>query len=284
MTIPPSSSIRPPLKKFLADRTWPLAVIAHRGAWHGAPENSLASVELAIRNGYDFVEIDVQTTADGGLICLHDDTLERMTGRSGQVARSRTADLADLRLKDGAGGDGAAFSSHAPAFLEDLLSVSAGNIYVDIDVKHLRDMDAVGHILRDHPYRSHLNLKMLVQDEQDLRRIDALEASAGVLVKPILRLSPRTLPACLELLRQRPTPLVETLFDDWDCFVPFAKAARLCGTDMFLNTLDAVPSADVTDTLSVKDPDRGWGRLVAHGVRLVQTDRPQALKAYASTL
>ena len=61
----------PPVKKTL--------LIAHRGASGYAPEHTLAAYELAIKQGADFVEQDVQFTKDGMLVCLHDPDLERTT-------------------------------------------------------------------------------------------------------------------------------------------------------------------------------------------------------------
>ena len=52
-------------------------VIAHRGASGYAPEHTMAAYELALSQGADFIEPDLQTTLDGALICLHDLTLER---------------------------------------------------------------------------------------------------------------------------------------------------------------------------------------------------------------
>ena len=54
-------------------------LIAHRGASGYAPEHTLAAYELAIKQGADFVEQDLQLTKDGVLICLHDPDLDRTT-------------------------------------------------------------------------------------------------------------------------------------------------------------------------------------------------------------
>jgi len=282
MTSPAAPGARPPLKDFLADPSWSLAVVAHRGAWHGAPENSIASVELAIRNGYDFVEIDVQATADGALVCLHDDTLERMTGQPGTVAALPAAEITSLYLKQGAGGADAPLTASHPALLSDLLNVSADKIYVDVDVKHLRDLQAVADHVSQHRWRSHINLKTLVSSERDLQLVDTLEQKTGVLVKPVVQVTAESLGTYLGLLKQRPTPLVEGLFDSFSSFDLYARAARPAGTDIFLNTLDEVPSAEVTDSDSMQNPDEGWGRLVRHGARLLQTDKPNALKAFGA--
>lgn len=54
-------------------------LIAHRGASSYAPEHTLAAYELAIEQGADFIEPDLQITRDGHLIALHDETLDRTT-------------------------------------------------------------------------------------------------------------------------------------------------------------------------------------------------------------
>jgi glycerophosphoryl diester phosphodiesterase len=54
-------------------------LIAHRGASAYAPEHTLESYRLAIKQGADFVEQDLQITRDNQLVCLHDLTLERTT-------------------------------------------------------------------------------------------------------------------------------------------------------------------------------------------------------------
>lgn len=66
----PGSKAAPPAGKVL---------IAHRGASAYAPEHTLEAYRLAIAQGADYVEQDLQITKDGVLVCLHDLTLERTT-------------------------------------------------------------------------------------------------------------------------------------------------------------------------------------------------------------
>ncbi|MGI8734067.1 MAG: glycerophosphodiester phosphodiesterase family protein [Pyrinomonadaceae bacterium] len=54
-------------------------LVAHRGASSYAPEHTIESYQLALKQGADFVEQDLQVTRDKQLICLHDLTLERTT-------------------------------------------------------------------------------------------------------------------------------------------------------------------------------------------------------------
>ena len=70
--------------------------VAHRGDWMGGRENTLPAVGAAVRAGADVVEIDVKTTADGEVVVLHDDTLERLWGDPRSITDCRDADLASL--------------------------------------------------------------------------------------------------------------------------------------------------------------------------------------------
>uniref|UniRef100_A0A8C9F3R7 GP-PDE domain-containing protein n=2 Tax=Pavo cristatus TaxID=9049 RepID=A0A8C9F3R7_PAVCR len=61
------------------------ARIAHRGGAHDAPENTLAAVRQAAENGATGVELDLEFTADGVPILMHDETVERTTDGSGRL-------------------------------------------------------------------------------------------------------------------------------------------------------------------------------------------------------
>ncbi|XP_019397323.1 PREDICTED: glycerophosphodiester phosphodiesterase 1 [Crocodylus porosus] len=61
------------------------ARIAHRGGSHDAPENTLAAIRQAAENGATGVELDLEFTADGVPILMHDDTVERTTNGSGSL-------------------------------------------------------------------------------------------------------------------------------------------------------------------------------------------------------
>src|SRR6266536_1759268 len=66
-------------EKSKVSTTAPKILVAHRGASAYAPEHTLDSYQLALKQGADFVEQDLQITRDGILVCLHDLTLERTT-------------------------------------------------------------------------------------------------------------------------------------------------------------------------------------------------------------
>jgi glycerophosphoryl diester phosphodiesterase len=61
-------------------------VVAHRGAASIAPENTMEAYKLAVEAGADAIELDVHLTADGQLVVIHDESLDRTTDRSGSIA------------------------------------------------------------------------------------------------------------------------------------------------------------------------------------------------------
>ena len=70
--------------------------IAHRGASAHAPENTLAAFREAARLGADMVEFDVQMSADGAAVVIHDATLDRFPGHTGEVQHKTLAALKDI--------------------------------------------------------------------------------------------------------------------------------------------------------------------------------------------
>ena len=79
------------------DHPRPLA-FAHRGGAAHAPENSWRAFEHAVGLGYEYLETDVQATADGVLIAFHDRTLDRVTGQPGRVCRLTLKEIAGARI------------------------------------------------------------------------------------------------------------------------------------------------------------------------------------------
>jgi glycerophosphoryl diester phosphodiesterase len=59
--------------------------IGHRGAAGEAPENTIASFQLAIEQGCTALELDIHVSADGEIIVCHDATIDRTTDRRGAI-------------------------------------------------------------------------------------------------------------------------------------------------------------------------------------------------------
>ncbi|MEU6073649.1 glycerophosphodiester phosphodiesterase family protein [Micromonospora sp. NPDC047074] len=118
----------------------PRMTYAHRGSSGMAPENTAAAVELAIAEGADYVETDVQLSADGELVIIHDVTLARTTD-----ARLAFADrapwnvhdftLAELKKLDAGGWYDDAFSGQHILTLDDLLDLLGGRVGLNLELK-----------------------------------------------------------------------------------------------------------------------------------------------------
>lgn len=97
-----STILAPPLVAEDRVETRPL-IVAHRGASHDAPENTLAAFQLAWKQDADLIEGDFYLSADGHIVCIHDDTTKRTAGVELDVAKSTLAELRQLdvgRWKD----------------------------------------------------------------------------------------------------------------------------------------------------------------------------------------
>lgn len=71
-------------------------VVAHRGGAGLWPENTLFAFESALAIGADWLELDVHLSADGTLVVIHDETVERTTHGQGEVSALKRVDLQAL--------------------------------------------------------------------------------------------------------------------------------------------------------------------------------------------
>jgi glycerophosphoryl diester phosphodiesterase len=111
-------------------------VIAHRGASAYAPENTMPAFELAVRQGADMLELDVQRSADGVLAVFHDDTTERWDGRKRLATDCTWAELLALDI----GGAKVAALAEVCAFARDRgvrLNVEIKGLGIGADVARM---------------------------------------------------------------------------------------------------------------------------------------------------
>ena len=119
-----------------------VVVIAHRGAAAVAPENTLASVAMALEQGADIVEIDVQETADGEVVVIHDADLMRV---GGDPMRVWEATIDEIRAVDVGSWFGPAFAGQRVATLEEVLLACRGRAMVDIELKFYGHDELLAH-------------------------------------------------------------------------------------------------------------------------------------------
>lgn len=76
-------------------------IIAHRGASADAPENTMQAFQLAVAQGAAGFEFDVQLSADGQPVIIHDQRVDRVTNGRGVVSDMTVAELQTLQVEGG---------------------------------------------------------------------------------------------------------------------------------------------------------------------------------------
>ncbi|WP_309380724.1 glycerophosphodiester phosphodiesterase family protein [Cerasicoccus frondis] len=106
-------------------------VVAHRGASHDAPENTLAAFNLAWEQGADAIEADFRLTMDGRLICIHDESTSDV---SNEIRNVDETEWARLREMDVGSWKGKRFANERmPSLAEVLATVPAGKLaYIEL--------------------------------------------------------------------------------------------------------------------------------------------------------
>jgi glycerophosphoryl diester phosphodiesterase len=84
------------LENIGATRT--VEIIAHRGASGSRPENTLAAINQAVDDRADWIEIDVQETADGEVVVAHDSDFMKLANVDLKVWGATMIDLADIDI------------------------------------------------------------------------------------------------------------------------------------------------------------------------------------------
>lgn len=108
------------------------AIIAHRGASAYAPENTMAAFELAVRQGADAIELDVDLCQDNHLVVIHDRTVDRTTNGTGMVGNLPKAALQDL---DAGSFFDVAFKGERIPGLEEVLETIGKLSVINIELK-----------------------------------------------------------------------------------------------------------------------------------------------------
>lgn len=110
----------------------PRAVLAHRGDSLRCPENTLPALQAAIDAQAPMAEVDLSLSADGRLLLLHDETLDRTTDARGPVGGR---DWAQLERLDAGAWFAPAFAGTRLPGLEEALDLARGRIALNLEIK-----------------------------------------------------------------------------------------------------------------------------------------------------
>ncbi len=110
----------------------PPMIVAHRGASHDAPENTMASARLGWAQGAEAVEVDVYLTSDQRMVVMHDKDTQRTAGVSYKVPQT---DSKTLRSLDVGLWKGTEFRGEKIPFLEEVVEAIPQGRQLFIEIK-----------------------------------------------------------------------------------------------------------------------------------------------------
>ena len=264
-----------------------VVVIAHRSDWRHYPENSLAAMEGAIAMGVDMVEIDVQRTADGVLVCCHDSSVDRTTTGKGKI-KELTADyISTLKLKteQGITDYGVPTLAEALELCKDrvLINIDKGYNYYDQILQMLVERDMVEQVL----IKSSNNAAVIAEKFAPYSR--------NMLYMPVINYKAKSWEkhsAIFESYISSPLPVVAyeicwdgTLKGERKIFNRVLKS----GARLWVNTLwDSLCGGEKDgfedDRALNGNEGKIYGKLLDLGVTMIQTDRPQLVLDYLDSI
>ena len=109
-------------------------IIAHRGASHDAPENTLSSFKLGYEQGADADELDIYLSKDGKIVVIHDGNTARISGVTNKVETQTAAELRELEAGQWGPWRGKSFSEKIP-LLEEVLPIIPNGRRLFIEIK-----------------------------------------------------------------------------------------------------------------------------------------------------
>ncbi|NDV79421.1 glycerophosphodiester phosphodiesterase family protein [Dysgonomonas sp. 511] len=251
-------------------------VVAHRGDWRFAPENSLAAIDNAIKMGVDIVEIDVQRTKDGHIILMHDKALDRTTTGKGLVAEWTLDSIRTLKLKNGC----AIKTKEIIPTLEEALLHAKGKIMLNLD-KADRFFDEIYELMEKTGTTKQIIMKggKTPQEVKD-KFGKYLE---NVIYMPVVNLDKEDAGGQISMFVEDFNPAAfELVYADDSNPLPKEMAEYLNGKALiWYNTLWNTLCGGHDDDMALEDRDKAYGYLIdTLGARIIQTDRPAYLIEY----
>jgi glycerophosphoryl diester phosphodiesterase len=161
----------------------PVLITAHRGHARAAPENTLSAMRKAMESRADFAELDVQRTADGVVVLLHDRDLKRVAGDSRRVEDLTFDELRQLEV--GSWFD-PAFAGEKVPTLSEVIELCRGRMRLNIELKFYgpdRQLAAdVAKIVRDQKFEKECIVTSLNLDALEVVRAHNANVRTGLIV------------------------------------------------------------------------------------------------------
>lgn len=249
-------------------------VVAHRGDWRNAPENSLQAIQNCIDMGVDMVEIDIRETKDGHLVLMHDRTIDRTTKGKGLVKDFTLDSLKTFHLTNCLRVE----TPHKIPTLEEVLLLAKGKILVNLD-KSYEIFNKCYEVAK----RTNTLDQVIIKGRKTRKE---LESGFGkylgeVYFMPIVKLpDPKAKEIVDDYLNHRIPIAFEFVFpQDTVKMINDFKIIRSKGSSIWVNSLWGTLNGNHDDERAVMDP-KVYDWYIEHGVDIIQTDRPKLLIEY----
>lgn len=251
-------------------------VVAHRGDWRNAPENSLQGFKNCIDMGVDMIEIDLKMTKDGHLIIMHDNTLNRTTNGKGRPGDYTLEEIRRFRLKNGLG----RVTIHPIPTLEEVLNLAKGKILINID-KGYDYFKEVYALLEKTGTTGQVVIKSGYPFEKV--KADNGDVLEKVIYMPIITLDQPEAEAMIDGYKSLKPVAMECCFStDTPQVLQLLKKVKENGSKVWINSLWPSLNAGHDDDRAacLGQAEDSWGWILEQGASLIQTDRPALLLEY----
>lgn len=262
--------------KILQCDTSSVIVVAHRGDWRYAPENSIAAIEHSIAVGVDVVELDLQLTKDSVLIVMHDATLNRTTNGKGPISEWTLDSIRKLKLKNGCG----IRSKHKVPTLEEALLAAKGKVLINLD-KADRYFNLLMPVLEKTGTTRQIIMKGPKPSEEVIAEFGPY--LKDVIYMPVVKLDDDNAQDLMNGFMNGLKPTAyELVYATDKNTLPLQLKEQLNGKALiWYNTLWDTLCGGHDDDLSLENADAAFGYLIdTLGARIIQTDRAEHLLNY----
>jgi len=153
-------------------------VQAHRGASAIAPENTLAAFRAAAEAGAKWVELDVALSADGTLVVIHDDSVDRTSSGTGSLGELTAAQIGALDA--GAWFDPRFAGERIPTLAETIAALGELGLSANVEIKqhkHHKSLDQLVHAVQTDIAKRSAQTEIMISsfDPEALNAMHALE-------------------------------------------------------------------------------------------------------------
>ena len=261
------------LQNFPEDK---VMIVAHRGNWREAPENSIWAIKKSIEAGANMAEIDLSLTKDSVLILMHDRTIDRTTTGKGEPSDFTLDEIKKLYLRDGAGHP---TKMRIPT-LEEVLEVSKGKIFLNLD-KGFNYIDLVYPMLKKWDMMNEVLFKGVTTYDEFFSKYNNIKDE--IVFMPIIRLEKTEMEKSWQIINDflkyyDPYGFEFTVGETEEYLIDFS-VLRKKGKRVWVNSLWYEHNAGHNDDVALENPNvYDW--YIENHVNIIQTDRIEELVYY----